>query len=215
MINVKELLEQIKASPYEEITVRAQHTGTVEFVVTEPGTGVRGPQGTWQEKPGTLLARIERERNVTPIHAFQKGEVVSLESELEGAFVQAGTPLLTIRHLLTRDEVLQLILRKALYLFRAPERATYYFIPEIDKKIQSKGARSVRVSEGKEVFILSRMKRESLLSYSGPSGLVYTVYFKTNQNVDQGEPLIGVCPEDQLDTIQGVVNRVHSEWEEK
>ena len=52
-------------------------------------------------------------------------------------FVEAGTPLMVIRHMLTRSEVEHQILKKALYLFRAPERAKYYFTPEVDKKIRA------------------------------------------------------------------------------
>lgn len=38
------------------------------------------------------------------------------------------------------------------------------------------------------------MKREMPLYYTGPDGLIYTVYFEHNENVDAGSPLIGVCP---------------------
>lgn len=214
MINVKELLEEIKASPYKMIEVVAPHTGRIEFVATEPGTAVMGPSGTWSEKPGTLLAKIDRERNVKPICATEKGEVEHVESQWAGKFVEAGTPLMTIRHFLTRKEVIDIILKKALYLFRAPERAKYYFIPEIDKKMRSSGKMSVGVQDGMDLFIMSRMKRETGLSYTGPEGQIYAVYFKHNQNVDSGDPLIGVCPGDQLTMIQEVVARVRSEWEE-
>jgi hypothetical protein len=33
--------------------------------------------------------------------------------------------------------------------------------------------------------------------------------------VDAGQPLISVCPEDQMDVIRDVVNRVQSDWEER
>jgi biotin carboxyl carrier protein len=214
MINVRELLEEIKASPYKKIEVVAPHTGIIEFVVTEPGVAVVGPSGNWKEKPGTLLAKIDRERNVKPICAPEKGEVEKIESQRAGKFVEAGTPLMTIRHHLTRKEVIDIILKKTLHLYRAPERAKYYFVPEIDKKLRSSGKMSVGVHDGMDLFIMSRMKRETGLSYSGPEGQIYAVYFKHNQNVDSGEPLIGVCPADQLSMIQEVVARVRSEWEE-
>jgi hypothetical protein len=213
-IDVKALLEEVKASPYEEIAVTTPHTGIVEFVVTDPGTRAVGPSGSLGEKPGTLLAYLDREHNKKPIHAPLKGEVTDLALEYNGSFAQAGERLMTIRHYLTREEVLSVILKKALHLFRAPERAKYYFIPEVEKKINASGMRSVKVHDGMDLVIMSRMKRESVLQYSGPSGLIYQIYFKSTENVDANQPLVGVCPPDQLDLIHEVVNKVKSEWKE-
>ncbi|GAB7023399.1 biotin/lipoyl attachment domain-containing protein [Salidesulfovibrio brasiliensis] len=215
MLNVKELLEEIKASPYKEIVVRAPHTGVVEFAELAVGDAVVGRSGTYQEKPGTPLATLTREKNRKPINAPEKGEVQSIRTELEGQFVEAGEELLTIRHFLTRKEVIELILQQALHLFRAPERAKYYFIPEVDQKLKVSGKRSVKVHDGMDMLIVSRMKRETPLAYSGPDGIIYSVYFHRGENVDAGEPLLGICPEDQLSTIQDVVTRVQSEWEEE
>jgi hypothetical protein len=214
VLDFKKLLQEVKEEPYEEIVVRAPHTGTVKFVVGETGTKVNGVSGTWKEVPGTLLANLEREKNKKPLHAPQKGEVVEFFDVRDGDFVEAGTPLLKIRHFLTKDEVIQIILQKALFLFPAPEKGKYYFVPDIDAKIKSKGCRSVRVHPGEEVFILSRMKRETQVRYQGPAGLIYTVYFQSNESVDREAPLIGVCPEDQLGHIEEVVSRIQSEWEE-
>lgn len=215
MLNIKELLEDIKANPYKEIIVKAPHTGTVEFAEHKPEDLVHGRTGNWSEKPGTTLAYLTREKNRKPIYAPEKGEIVNVRTELEGQFVEAGEELLTIRHFLTRKEVIELILKKALYLFCAPERAKYYFIPEVDQKLKVSGKRSVKVQEGMELLIVSRMKRETPLAYEGPEGLIYSVYFHRGENIDAGEPLIGVCPEDQLTTIQDVVAKVQSEWEEE
>ena len=215
MINIKELLDEVKASPYREIVIAAPHTGVVEFAGLKKGDMVHGKGGDFLEKPGTLVAHLTREKNKKPITAPEKGEVESIRSELEGTFVEAGEPLLTIKHYLTRTEVIEMILQEALYLFRAPERAKYYFVPEVDQKLKVSGKRSVKVQEGMEMLIVSRMKRETPLSYSGPEGIIYSVYFSRGDNVDEGEPLIGVCPEDQLDAIQDVVARIQSEWEEE
>lgn len=215
MINVSELLDEIKASPFRDITITAPHTGTVTFTEVQPGDDLQGPQGQWKEKPGTRLATLERERNPKPIHAPEKGVLSLVHKELEGKFVEAGTPLAVIRHLLTRSEVERMILQKALYLFTAPERAKYYFTPEIDKKIRASDAHSVSVRDGMELLIMSRMKREAPLKYSGPSGVIYAVYFSYNENMDAGAPLVGVCPQDQLAAIQDVVMRVKTEWPEK
>ena len=63
MIDVKELLRELREEPYEKIVIRAPHSGKVEFVTSEVGASVVGPSGTWKEKPGTLLARLDREKN--------------------------------------------------------------------------------------------------------------------------------------------------------
>lgn len=215
MIDVRQLLAEVKASPYEEISITAPHTGVIRFADLAPGTAVVGASGTWKEKPGTLLAHIEREGNAKPVFAPQKGEVTLVESALAGTFVQEGSLLLTIRHYLSRDEVIELILKKTLHLFVAPERAKYYFVPEVDQKLKASGARSVQVHPGMDLFIMSRMKREVSLGYDGPEGQIYSVYFRYDENVDAGEPLIGVCPGDQLALIQEVVAQVRSEWKEQ
>ena len=108
-----------------------------------------------------------------------------------------------------------MLLRQALHLFLAPERAKYYFTPDVDKKIRASDAHSVLVREGMELLIMSRMKREVPLLYTGPAGIIYAVYFKYNENIDAGAPLLGVCPQDQLPTIQEVIMRVQTEWTEK
>ena len=214
MIDVKALLETIKAAPYEEIEVAAPHTGVVHFADIDAGVRVLPASGTYGEKPGTLLAKLTRERNDKPIHAGAKGVIGQVRRELEGQFVEAGTPLAVIRHYLSKDEVIASILQQVLYLFRAPERAKYYFIPSVDKKVKATGPRSVTVKPGMELFIVSRMKRERPLVYEGPEGIIYAVYFQYDRNVDQGAPLVGVCPESQTNLIQDVVNRVRTDWEE-
>ena len=215
MIDVKELLRELREEPYEKISIRAPHSGKVEFVAKEPGVRVVGPSGTWKEVPGTLLVRMERENVKKPIHAPQKGEVMSLGEVKDGQFVQAGQELMTIRHYLTREEVIARILRRSLSLFLAPEKGKYYFFPDVDIKVKTKGSQSVHIEDGMELFILSRMKRETSIRYSGPAGIIYAVYFETNDSVDRDSPLIGVCPEDQLGQIQEVVSRVQSDWEER
>ena len=215
MINISSLLDEIKASPYREIVIRTPHTGRVTFAGLTQGDKAVGPQGQWKEKPGTLIATLERERNPKPICAPEKGEVSIVHSNLEGQFVEAGTPLAVLRHMLTKDEVQGIILQKTLHLFRAPERAKYYFTPDVDKKIRAADAQSVAVRDGMELLIMSRMKREVPLVYSGPAGVIYAVYFTYNENIDAGAPLIGVCQQDQLPAIQEVIMRVQTEWTEK
>ena len=184
MIDISSLLESIKAEPFTEMPVRAPHTGVVHFEGLQPGERVTGPGGEWKEVPGTRIATITRENNPKPVAAVDKGVVQVLHTELEGAFVEAGTELGVLRHYLSRDEVVRMLLRESLSLFRAPERAKYYFVPEIDKKVKISGSRTVSVQYGMELFIASRMKREVPLCYSGPEGIIYEVYFKQNENVD-------------------------------
>ena len=214
MLNVSDLLEQIKQNPYREITVCAPHTGVVHFAGIKEGDAVHGPEGQWKEKPGTTLLTLTRERNDKSITAPEKGLVDKVFTEYENAFVESGCPLVTIRHHLTRDEVESIILKKALSLFLAPERAKYYFVPEVAAKLRASDAGSVLVRNGQELFIMSRMKRELPLFYSGPEGVIYARYFKTNENVDAGAPLIGVCPEEELPGIKEVIMRVQTEWQE-
>ncbi len=215
MLDITKLLEEIKASPYEEVVIRAPHTGLVHFADVAEGTRVVGPTGMWKEIPGTRIATMEREHNPKPIVAHEKGVISKVHTELEGRFVEAGTPLVHLRHFLSKDEVLGIILKKALYLFNAPERAKYYFAPDADKKIKASGPKAVTVHDGQELFIMSRMKREAALNYSGPEGVIYAVYFQHNENVDAGAPLIGVCPPDQVGLIEDVVIRVQTEWIEQ
>lgn len=211
-MDISALLEEIKASPYRDIIIRAPHSGRLTFSDIKPGAKVFGPRGQWKEKPGDKIAELERERNPKPLHVPENGELTELHTELEGRFVECGTPVASLRHLLTRSEVERIILRKALYLFEAPERAKYYFTPEVDKKIRSSDAHSVMVREGMDLLIMSRMKREAPLKYSGPEGVIYAIYFKYNENMDAGMPLVGICPKDQLAAIQEVVMRVQTEW---
>lgn len=215
MIDITAVLEEIKSSPYRDITVVAPHSGTVRFGGHKAGDSVMGTHGQFKEQPGTTIAQIERERNPQSIHAPEKGRLSTVHSELEGKFVEAGTPLAVIRHWLTRAEVQDIILKNALYLFCAPERAKYYFTPEVDKKIRAADSASVTVRDGMDLMIMSRMKRETPLRYMGPEGVIYAVYFKYNENVDAGVPLIGVSPPDQLSAIQDVIMRVQTEWQEK
>ncbi|MBQ8664849.1 MAG: biotin attachment protein, partial [Mailhella sp.] len=146
--------------------------------------------------------------------ANQRGVLQKLYRELDGTFVEAGTPLGVIRHYLTRQEVVSRLLKESLYAFCAPERAKYYFVPDIDTKVKMLGCRTVTIHDGMELFIVSRMKREVPLCYSGPTGIIYDVYFDQSRNVDAGTPLIVVCPPEQQSAVEDVVARVQSEWVE-
>ena len=215
MLDVSRLLEEIQAAPYAEIIVTAPHCGVVTFSGVSAGSPVMGPTGTWKEKPGTPLAVIEREHNKRPLYAAEKGEITLVHEELSGRFVEAGTELVRLRHYLSREEALSIILKKTLHLFPAPERAKYYFVPALEVKVKVSGPKAVSVQEGMELFIMSRMKREATLRYTGPEGVIYAVYFSHHQNVEAGQPLIGVCPPALVTAMEDVVLRVQTEWRER
>ena len=215
MLDVSKLLGEIQAAPYAEITVQAPHCGVVTFPGMSVGSPVMGPTGAWKEKPGTLLAVIEREHNQRPLYAAEKGEITLVHEELSGRFVEAGTELMRVRHYLSREEVLSIIFKKNLHLFAAPERAKYYFIPAVEVKVKVSGPKAVSVHNGMELFIMSRMKRETPLQYTGPEGVIYTVYFSHSQNIDAGQPLIGICPPALVAVMEEAVMRVQTEWRER
>ena len=215
MIDIVSLLDEIKNAPYKEITLSTPHSGHIEFVVRQAGVKVTGFTGEWNEKPGTLLAYLTREGNKKPIHAPEKGEVVMFHDINDHQFVQAGAPLLKIRHFLTKQEVIDIILKKALHLFNAPEKGKYYFVSAIDIKLKARGLGHVNIKQGDEVLIISRMKRETILTYEGPAGIIYTVYFNSNESVEAGVPLLGICPKNQVEKIKDVVNKIQMGWEEK
>ena len=140
MLDVTSLLEEIKASPFEEQEIVAPHTGVVTFGSLKLGDKVIGPNGTWKERPGTLIATITRERNPKPLNAVQKGEVCAIHSELEGTYVQAGTPLATIRHFLSKDEVLRILLKQALNLLWLPNGPSIISFPRSTPRSRCRAA---------------------------------------------------------------------------
>ncbi len=215
MLDISSLLEEIKQRPYTDLSICTPHTGYLKFGAFNEGDKVKDASGEFKEIPGSKLAIITRENNPRFIYATQKGIIQKLHKQYDKSFVESGVEIGILRHFLSKEEVIRILLQKALYLFSAPERAKYYFAPEIDKKIKISGSRSITVTDGMELFIVSRMKREVPLTYHGPEGIIYEVYFKHNQNVDANMPLIGVCPPDQLQNIEDVISRVNHEWKEQ
>ncbi len=213
MFDISQLIEEIKAAPYREVEIKSPHTGVVAFNKFKVGDEVFSATGTFKEIPATALMTITRENNPQPIRTTEKGIIASLNTDYEGQFVEAGTTLATVKHFLSKREVIDIVLKKSLFLFNAPERAAYFFKPEIDTKIKISGSRSVTVHDGMDLFIMSRMKREAQLAYSGIEGSIFAVYFD-NKPVDAETPLIAVCPEDQLTTIDDVITQVRRDWKE-
>ncbi len=214
-LNLNDLLRQYRADPYEYFDILSPHTGTVTFKVKE-GELVRGPSGKWHQKPGTLLFYLERERNQKPVYATGEGEVCKIDYQFEGKFVEAGQPLISIRHKLSKDEIIDKILTKVLYIFAAPQRARYFLNPDIAVKIESSTSKSkaVEVKPGDEILTMSLMKRDTPVIYDGPEGVIYKVYFSSGQMVEENEPLIGICQPDKLPFVKRVIERIKTEWED-
>ncbi len=211
-IHFDKIISRYRADPYHYQDVHSLHTGKVRFIAEE-NSSVEGVSGEWQHKLGTALYAIERERNTKVITATINGTVASVCQNLDGQFVEAGEKLLTIRHPLKKKEIIEAILQEVLFLFRAPERARYYFSLDIQSRIDQKGARSVFIKPGDEIITMSLMKRDTPVYYSGEAGLLHSIYFKPGDSVSQGVPLIGICPEEKFPVVQKVITRVKAEWE--
>jgi hypothetical protein len=211
-IDFDDILAKYRSDPYKYEDIFSPHTGEVSFAV-EKGSGVEAPGGEWNHIPGTPLFRITRERNAKTVHAPINGVVSEIAADLEGRFVEAGERLMTIRHPLKKKEIIEQILKEVLYLFPAPETAKFFFSLDIQSRIDKKGARSVTIRPGDEVFTMSLMKRDTPVYYSGEQGVIHSIYFKAGISVPQGEPLIGVCAAEKLPLIQKVITRVKAEWD--
>jgi len=213
-IDFDEILGKYHSDPYEYVDIHASHTGKIRFLIKE-GESVEAITGEWKHIPGTPLFEITRERNPKKITAMTNGVVSALSGDLEGKFVEAGEKLMTIRHPLKKKEIIESILKEVLYVFPAPERAKYFFSPDVQSRVDKKGAREVSVKPGDDIIIMSLMKRDTPVYYSGDAGVIHSVYFKPGVSVDQGAPLIGVCPADKLPLIKKIITRVKADWDKK
>jgi len=211
-INFDEIINKYRADPYDYEDVLTPHTGKVKLTVNE-GDAVDGPSGKWNHHPGTLLYILNRENNPKPMHSHTNGVVTSLREELEGHFVEAGEKLMTIKHPLKKREIIEAILQNVLYLFRAPEKAKYYFSLDILARIEKQGEKAVYIQPGEEIITMSLMKRDTPIYYTGEAGIIHSVYFKPGVSVSQGKPLIGVCAREKLPLIQKIITHVKAEWD--
>ena len=211
-IDFDAILSRYRADPFDYMAVCTSHTGRIRFKVKK-GAQVEGVTGTFHHIPGTLLYELERERNPKKVTAQINGQVDMVRSELEGSFVEAGEQLMTIKHPLTKREIIEYILRQVLTPYQAPESAKYFFSLELQGKIDKYGQRAVPIKAGDEVLTMSLMKRDTPVYYEGEPGIIHSVYFKPGVSVEQGEPLFGVCPKDRLPMIERIITRVKAEWE--
>ena len=119
---------------------------------------------------------------------------------------------MTIKHPLKKREIIEGILQNVLYLFRAPEKAKYFFALDIQARLEKQGDKAVFIKPGEEIIIMSLMKRDTPIYYTGEEGIIHSVYFKPGESVKQGMPLIGVCAREQLPLIQKIITHVKAEW---
>jgi hypothetical protein len=211
-IDFEEIFAQYRSDPYDYVDVHSIHTGRVRFMVKE-GDAVDGTTGEWRHIPGTPLYVITRERNPKTVHSPTNGTVSFVRGDMEGRFCEAGEKIITIRHPLKKREIIDRILRQVLTPFNAPERAKYYFSPEIQSRIDKYGQREVVVRPGDEIMTMSLMKRDTPVFYTGEPGIIHSVYFRPGVTVEQGEPLIGLCSREKLPFIEKIITRVKAEWD--
>ncbi|PLX46949.1 MAG: hypothetical protein C0613_15435 [Desulfobulbaceae bacterium] len=211
-IDYDAILSQYRKDPFAYVDIHTRHTGQIRFNVRE-GAKVEGTSGAFHHIKGTLLCELTRERNKKPIYSQTNGEVSYLRSELEGKFVEAGEKIMTIRHPLKKREIIERILRRVLVPFVAPEKAKYYFAMDIQNRIEKFGQRSVQVKPGDELFTMSLMKRDTPVYYEGEAGIIHSVYFTAGQSMEQGDPLVGICPPEILPLVEKIITRVKAEWE--
>ena len=211
-LDFDELLSKYKSDPFDYVDIFSVHTGVVAFKASV-GQDVASASGEWQQIPGTALYQINRERNPRIVNAQVNGIVANIHAELEGQFVEAGVKLMTIKHPLKKKEIIEIILKDVLSLFRAPESAKYFFAMDVQSRIDKKGARAVSVETGDEILTMSLMKRDTPVYYQGERGVIHSVYFKPGLSVGQGEPLLGVCAPEKLPLIQKIITRVKAEWD--
>lgn len=213
-IDFDEIFSKYRSDPYDYVDVRAMHTGVVNFLVQE-GSDIQAESGEWKHIPGTPLYEIDRERNIKTITAEINGSISYINDDLNGRFVEAGEKLMTISHPLKKKEIIENILQEVLFLFKAPERAKYFFALDVQSRIDKKGARAITIQPGDEIIIMSLMKRDNPVYYDGEAGVIHSVYFTPGVTVEQGAPLIGICPEDKLPLVQKVITRVKADWDKQ
>lgn len=206
------ILSKYRSDPYDYVDICTNHTGRVRFKVKK-GDSVTGPSGEWRHILGSRLFVLDRERNPKPIFCLTNGVVSEIRDDLENQFVEAGEKIMTLKHPLSKREIIESILRKVLHNFPAPERAKYFFSMDVQARIEKFGQRSVSIKPGDEVFTMSLMKRERPVFYSGTPGIIHSVYFKPGVSVNHGDPLVGVCPTEELPLIEKIITRVKAEWE--
>ncbi len=213
-IDFNDLLLKYKDNPYELVKIETPHTGRV-WLKVKSGMDICGPKGSWQEIKGTLLYVLERQKNLKAIYSPIDGTVEDVQSHLDGEFVESDEYIMSIKHPMNKHEIIAKVLCDVLYIFRAPERAKYLFSPHLAATMEKKKEQNVTIRPGDEILIMSRMKRDIPLIYQGEPGVIYRVYFSPSTPVEQGEPLLGICPIEKIAFVTRLVQQIHLEWEYK
>lgn len=208
--NLHDLLIKYKEHPYELVKIETPHTGKFQLKVKE-GTVVYGPRGSWQEIKGTLLYVLGRQGNLRPIYAPLDGSIVEVKIELDGKFVESDEHIMSIKHPMDKEETISKILCDVLHVFKAPDKARYFYSPQLAVKMEKDG-QNVVIQPGDEILIMSRMKRDIPLIYHGEPGVIYCTYFSHTRPVDRGNPLLGICPLDKIEEVNRLVQRIRIEW---
>ncbi|TBV82796.1 MAG: hypothetical protein EYX74_02310 [Desulfobulbaceae bacterium] len=211
-IDFDTILNRYRADPFDYLAVHTTHTGRIRCKVRK-GEMVQGVSGKFNHIPGTLLYELERERNLKRITALTNGRVDLVHADLEGSFVEAGEHVLTIKYPLKKKEIIEHILRQVLTTYKAPEKARYFFAADLQSRIDKQGQQVVAIKPGDEVLTMSLMKRDTPVYYDGEPGIIHSVYFKPGLSVEQGEPLLGICPQERLHLIERIITRVKADWE--
>ncbi len=212
VVDYDQILGAYRKDPYGYVDMCTKHTGQVRFHVRLDDK-VEGTSGKWHHIPGTKLFTLTRERNNKSLHSTSNGVISFIRDDFEGRFVEAGEKIITIKHPLKKREIIEQILRNVLLPFPSPERAKYFFSMDIQARIEKFGQRSISIKPGDELFTMSLMKRDTPVYYQGDPGIIHSVYFQPGVSVDQGEPLIGICPPEKLPLIEKIITRVKAEWE--
>ena len=224
--NFDELLERYKENPFEIYRFETGRCGIVYLegdvevqsrkisFKTCNGNVVNGSRGTYRDIPGTILYSQMREGNIVPIFSEVNGEVMDLQTDLNNKWVEAGTSVLSVKHQLTKEEVIDKILQEVLFIYSAPEPAKYRFTPELAQKIEKEGLKKVLLRNGEEFLVKSKMKKEETMKYDGEGGIIYAQYFSPNIAVRENNlRLFGICPPDRVKEIDRTILKVSLEWE--
>ena len=211
-VDLHDLLLKYKAHPYELVRIQTPHTGRVQLKV-EGDMAISGPKGRWQEIRGTLLYILERQRNIKPMYAPIHGTVVELQKHLHGTFVESDEYVMSIKHPMNKEAVISKVLCEVLHIFKAPEKAKYLYSPQLAARMGERKGQDVVIQPGDEILIMSRMKRDMPLIYKEEPGVIYRTYFSRTRLIDQGEPLLGICPVEKIKSVTRLVQQIHLEWE--
>jgi len=226
--NLEKLMQHYKDNPYEIHKLSTSRCGIVSFegeaalafsagktkFKTYNRLIVDGPKGDYHDIPGTLLYSQMREGNLVAVCSQINGEIIDMQSELHDSWVESGTYLMSVKHTLTKEELIEKILENVLTIYNAPEPAKYSFTTEFVQRIEKEGLKRVLIRKGEEFLIKSKMKKEETIVYDGEEGIIYSVYFRPNKSVQETDlRLLGICSPDKVKDIDRIILKISLEWD--